>query len=471
MLRSHAEKTELKHRAYNAGARPNPDKEADIAALLPHWQRGLVHVQVHQVQTLRRSEALGLISTKHLPDYLSQRQWKSVVNQVNAGLRSWAELMVKKLRPEIRALDVTETERTRLYTASKSKKWFTDATLITMVTAHLRSDVPFPNFSKTRTMVMDGPIAQLEDSRTSAFRWWVRISTRPGRPPVRIPLAGSPYMDEADGVIRRVCQVIIDDDDRVRINLVKASAKAEVRDDGVILGLDWGLANLLTTSDGRRYGQALYSWLVERDIEVTTLQGRLQSLGIKPRESKRFRTLTHRIRAYVDNEVGRIVNQIAERDVRELVVESLDFRGKGLSKTLRRIVSRAGRAVLRKRLDAVSEDRGITITEVASPYTSQECTGCYYTNRTNRKSQSTFVCGHCGKKLHADVSGSRTTLRRRSSEIAMPHTSKQATLAYLDQRFHTMWGISADRVRERHTRPNSRAAPDDLVSAGVKLAA
>lgn len=427
-----------------------------LAELLPHWQRGLVHMQLLQVRRMKAGSGPSMVSTVGMPGYLSQRQWKSIVNQVNAGLRSWQAIVSPMVGRAINELDVTDMERDRLRLLHRKRAWWGDPTLASIVSAIARTSTPLPNFSRVRTMLMDGPIAQIEDSRSARFRWWIRFSL-PGEPPIRVPITGSPYMDANDGELRRFCQVSVADDGAVSIRLVKQSNLAEPRQHGEVIALDWGLKNLLTTSDGKRHGQRLYAWLVKRDQEVTELAAELQRRKIKPRDSARFRALNRRIREHVKNEIGRILNRIADDGVREIVVESLDFRGKGLSTALRRVVSRAGRGALKQRLAALTEDRGIAVTEVSAAYTSQTCSGCGFTHRSNRSSQSGFRCRFCGKTKHADANAACNILRRRSSPAASPFTSKRDALAHLDQVFASRWGFDPDRLRERQSRPHSRA--------------
>lgn len=459
MIRTRDEQRATKHRAYPVSVHANPGKQKQVAEILPHWQRGMVHVQMLQVRALRRGAPIRLLDTKHLPGYLSQRQWKSVVNQVNAGLRSWAELMVIEVRKELAALDLPDERLHELRRRSKGYQWWQDDTLAPIASKVARTRLPLPNFSRTRTMCMDGPIAQLEHSRTGEFDWWVRVSLTPGQRPVRLPLRSTPPLDQSEGEIRNLCQVRVRDDGTLDLKLVSAAPKAKPRTDGELIGLDWGLVNLLTASDGRRYGQRIYTWLRNRDRELVELQASLQRQGIKPSNSRRYRRLNQRIRDYVANEVGRILNRIGDDRIREIAVEHLDFRGRDqFSRTLRRLVSRSGRAVLKRRLSALTEDRGITVTRVSAQYTSQTCSGCGYTDPANRTTQHRFRCRFCGKTLHADVNAARNIRQRRSLPVASPYTSKQQVLAHLDQEFTARWAVDPDRVRERQSRPRSRAS-------------
>lgn len=417
-------------RSYVLPAHANAGKEAVLRELLPHWQRGLVHVQLIAARRMRSGERLGWLDTRDLPGYLTQRQWKSVVNQVNSALRSWQELVVIEVRRWIGENVHGDAERKALFTTNKRCEWWGDATLEPVVVRLMRTVLPLPNLARVRTMNMDGPIASLEPSRSQAFSTWVRVSTGPGRTPVRIPFGVNPYEADAAGTRANFLAVHVPEHGDIVYRVVKHSATADVRTDGKALGFDWGLSSLVATSDGRLLGRRLYVWLVERDAELLALTKALTANGVRLRESRRYRNLTRRIRAYVRCEVGRILNTLAADDVATFVVEKLDFRGGGLSKALNRIVSRAGRSAFADKLAALETDAGITTVEVHAPYSSQECSGCGYVDRRNRVSQGRLRCRFCSKSSQADINAARVILARRSGLVASKRMSKRDVLAH-----------------------------------------
>jgi putative transposase len=127
------------------------------------------------------------------------------------------------------------------------------------------------------------------------------------------------------------------------------------------------------------------------------------------------------------------------------VVERLDFRAGGLSRRMNRLITRTGRAVLKTRLAALTSKAGIAVETVPSPYSSQECSGCGYTSKTNRPSRSRFRCGFCGKQLHADVNAA-SVIRSRRSRPLPDHTgprSRKNTLHLLDTHHRHRWNLPA----------------------------
>ncbi|MEC3917407.1 transposase [Nocardia sp. CDC160] len=460
----------------------NESKLAAVVAVLPWWQRGLVHVQLLQVRALQSGQMrLGWLPTTDLPGYLSARQWKSVVNQVNAALSSWRETAKIGIREMIRDLDIADELRSDLFRINAFTAWWSTTTLLVehenpakrvevsaealavsqRLVARWLWRHPFPDLSRVRTMAMDGAIAVVTDSRTAHADYWVRVSTLRKGAPVQIPLHRNDYFDAAPGTIRNFCQIHITDNGDARFELVKKSDPAPRRTDGHDLGLDWGLSTLFATSDGRLMGRELLVWLKARDAELVTLTKALQSNRLKPKNSARYRRLQSRIRGYIRNEVGRILNQLADEDVKSLVVERLRFSGGGLSRQMNRLVTRAGRAAVAAKLASLTETHGILVVEVNPAYTSQTCTGCGYADRRNRTTQSRHRCRFCNKRLHADISGARTILRRSQQHpCGWLRLGKQAVLARIDQVFHARWGVDPTDLRERSPRGRSTAFPD-----------
>ena len=132
-------------------------------------------------------------------------------------------------------------------------------------------------------------------------------------------------------------------------------------------------------------------------------------------------------------------------------LEESDFRGGGLSRRLNRVVTRAGRKVLRKRLQGLAEVSGVEVTSVPAFYSSRECASCGYVDKNNRKSQAKFECKFCGNKSHADVNAAKVVRDRRSVLSFGSYISKEDALEVLDQKFTQQWAISFDQYRKRST--------------------
>lgn len=213
-----------------------------------------------------------------------------------------------------------------------------------------------------------------------------------------------------------------------------------------MVGIDYGFSSaLFATSDGQLLGRSMLARIRELDIVLESVTADLQRRSVPLKSDPAYRRLQARIRDYVANEIGRLLNRLAADDIQELVVERLDFRGGGLSKRMNRLCTRTGRRVLKVRLQRLTKRHGITVTSVPAPYTSQQCSGCGYVHKSNRKSQARFRCGFCGKKLHADVNAARTVASRRSRPL--PHgagpRSRENIRRLLDSDHRKRWHLPA----------------------------
>ena len=451
----------------------NPGKVQELVDLLPVWRAALTACQRDKIQDLKGGGRLRRFTRDEWelfqPDRfgLSTRQMKSVENQIDQALAAWqatAVLEGRRLIGQDRAAGLlTDEEAHAMYSLNLSKKWWSTDEGRALAKRILKSH-PWPTFGATRTMIFDDIISPIEESKSAEHPTWWRPRVLDGGI-LDIPVHPSPYFNSrmAEGRQGAVTQVIITDDNEVALRRVVHLEGAAPRTEGAVVGLDWGLGALFATSEGQLLGRNLYEWLRGVDLELTSLGAALQRQGKRPGSSKRYRKLTRRVAEHVRNEVGRVLNRLADRDIRELVVESLDFRGGGLSRTLNRIVSRAGRGAVRAKLADLRELAGITVTEVNPAYTSQTCSGCGFTHKTNR-SGTRFRCRHCGKTSHADVNAARNIRSRRSWSAAQQYRHKGTILGDLDQAFTARWGCEPGRITSREPGPSGPATPVQLGS-------
>jgi len=137
----------------------------------------------------------------------------------------------------------------------------------------------------------------------------------------------------------------------------------------------------------------------------------------------------------LENEINRYINRLVElyRPAR-IVVERLDFRGQNLSRRMNRLLSRFGKRIVREKLKSLQELYGIEVIETNPAYSSQECSGCGYVDKKNRKSTQEFECQACGKRVNAQVNSAQNLLRRRSVEGITIRTPKKQVLEVLIER-------------------------------------
>ena len=292
-----------------------------------------------------------------------------------------------------------------------------------------RKCIRFPQLKRIKTLKLDENVAVLEASKNAThFNYFLKLSTLQKRKPIYLPLKRNPYLDDCLKKGERLPFVQVRLTDKTcTISAIVGYDKAPLRSSTESIGLDFGMVAMFTTSDGERHGLSSFTKLKIWDEELLALAKELQQQSIKLTTNARYVQLQRRIKSYFKNEIGRILNKLAKKNVGVFVVEKLDFRAAGLSKQMNRLIGRTYRAFVKAKLARLEEQYGIQIIAVNPAYTSQECSRCHYVSKNNRKSQKDFVCQHCHFSCNADVNAGRVINQRRSLMLEFPVYSKNST--------------------------------------------
>ena len=292
-----------------------------------------------------------------------------------------------------------------------------------------RKRIRFPRLKQLKTLKLDEKVAVLEISKNAShFDYFLKLSTLKKGKPIYLPLNRNPYLDDCltKGNRKPFVQLRLDGKKCV-ISAIVEYDKAPLRPSDSSLGLDFGMVSMFTTSDGEQHGLTSFAKLKIWDEELLALTKKLQEKGIKLTSNARYVQLQNRIQSYFKNEICRILNKLAKKNVGVFVVEQLDFRASGLSRKMNRLIGRTYRSIVNAKLARLEEQFGIQIVGVNPAYTSQECSRCHYVSKNNRKSQKQFICQHCHLHCNADVNAGRVINQRRSLISEFPVYSKKGT--------------------------------------------
>ena len=217
--------------------------------------------------------------------------------------------------------------------------------------------------------------------------------------------------------------------------------KKKMTDESEILGLDVGITDLITLSNGSIYGansaelfynlsdnlvnknrSRLFSYkqklekriVIEQDqSKKSILEQKLKNLednnlGSKKRISK-ISKYKSRIVSHINCELNKMVK---EEDIQEIVREDLNWssKKKNVSRKQRNRFATWSKGVLLERLSVKLAERGIKETIVNPAYTSQVCCKCNHLG--NRKGKE-FKCSNCNISIDADFNASITIKKRK----------------------------------------------------------
>lgn len=205
---------------------------------------------------------------------------------------------------------------------------------------------------------------------------------------------------------------------------------------GGLVGIDLGVASLLTTSDGEQVENPRYGRRASEDLAAAQ-----QVLSTFPRvrrdrQSARHRHAAERV-ARLHRKIGRQridhAHKTALRLVRtydliaheDLQIKNMmkraaakpdgegDFlpNGAAAKSGLNRSIHDAGWGVFLSILYAKAESAGRTLIAVDPRNTSRTCPECRHVAAENRISQAEFLCAACGHRAHADVNAAINILR------------------------------------------------------------
>jgi hypothetical protein len=272
-------------------------------------------------------------------------------------------------------------------------------------------------------------VIKLEEAKESTFEYWLKLSTLDKGNPLLIPVALSDYhkeqlTDPQTGNRRKInSSLTLNKRDEVWWLTLSydETVAVQTEPDALVIGVDVGIANFLTTSDGKTYG-TFHGRLRERqkkDREKRRQKARLRKClekkGIERSTLPSTSSATgQQLIRHVRQEINRAVNLCFNEH------EGCQFAYEQLSVASMRHKARAMNAYMRASNVAHIPDqitwnatkRGVQATRVKSAYSSQECHMCHYVDRKNRPNQQTFCCRVCGHTAHADKNASQNIASR-----------------------------------------------------------
>ncbi|MEU3343259.1 transposase [Streptomyces sp. NPDC006668] len=187
----------------------------------------------------------------------------------------------------------------------------------------------------------------------------------------------------------------------------------EVYEPRGFLGVDLGIVNIATTSDGRiMSGRQVNRYRRRRrDLRSTVQKKRTKSAA---RVMKRNRRREARYANQRNHIIAKQLVATAERTSRGIGLEDLTGIRQRVTarKDQRARLHSWAFAQLGAFVEYKAQRAGVPVVHGDPRNTSRQCSQCWHTHRTNRVTQARFACTSCGIILHADHNGSRNIAHR-----------------------------------------------------------
>ena len=209
-------------------------------------------------------------------------------------------------------------------------------------------------------------------------------------------------------------------------------------------GVDLGIVNIATTSDGQiMAGRKLNRYRrrqrdLRRKLQAKHTVGARRLLARRRRKEARFaRDVNHCI-------AKKIVTE-AERTSRGIALEDLGgIRERArLRKPQRVTLSSWAFAQLGSFIGYKARRAGVPVVYVDPAWTSRTCADCGHASRRNRVSQARFICRGCGVVAHADRNASRNIAARGQVAWDAGRESRAPAAARAGQRLDAAASITA----------------------------
>jgi len=206
---------------------------------------------------------------------------------------------------------------------------------------------------------------------------------------------------------------------KILLNVVFEKEFEDVPKSDYFVGVDRGINKIAVTSDNKFFDGKEIKTISHRYSELRSSLQSKQHSG--KRHLKKISSKERRFRQNVNHCVSKkIVESIPEGNT--LILEKLT----GIRQHVR--MRKKQRTELHKWnffqfeqfLAYKAMRKGIGVEYVPARYTSQKCSRCGNIDRSNRQSQSVFVCTQCGFSLNADLNASRNIRANYLDAIGYP---------------------------------------------------
>ena len=235
----------------------------------------------------------------------------------------------------------------------------------------------------------------------------VGLSTVAGR--IRVPFSTDP---RTQGVLDQA--VGLDSADlffrqgQFWLHVVVTLPEVEFHPSGAVVGVDLGLSRPAVCSNHHFFGERRWKGIERRYFR---LRRSLQRKGTHSarRHLRRLAGKVNRFRRDCDHVLSRRIAESVQPGTVIVLENLVDIRKRTQQRgrESRRRLHSWSFAQLRGFLSYKAEAKGCKVVGVDPRHTSQMCSRCGHVHRSNRRSQSRFLCRACGFELNADLNAAR----------------------------------------------------------------
>ncbi len=184
------------------------------------------------------------------------------------------------------------------------------------------------------------------------------------------------------------------------------------------MGIDLGLTNLVTTSDGLLVKggvvKTINQWYNKQLAHYRSLATICNHQYTTRRIQRLHRRRINKLHDIFHQISRRIINYCLEQKIKTLVIGyNAGWKQHcNLGKRINQSFIQLPFSQLVQMLEYKAKLVGMTVVRVDEAYTSQQCSKCGHVDKRNRTSRGSFCCQRCGVHLNADYNAARNILQR-----------------------------------------------------------
>ena len=180
-----------------------------------------------------------------------------------------------------------------------------------------------------------------------------------------------------------------------------------------IIGVDLGIVNIATTSDGQQFSGDKCTGVRKK---YSKIKGKLQSAGTwnAKKHLKRLSGCERRFKRDVNHCISKAIVMQAKDTLSGIALEKLTYIRERVTgfKEQQAAIGKWAFYEITSFIQYKAQRLGVSVYLVDPYNTSKQCSKCGYTDKENRKTQSEFFCLKCGHKENADVNAAKNIAQR-----------------------------------------------------------
>jgi putative transposase len=283
-----------------------------------------------------------------------------------------------------------------------------------VASTYKRAKSKLPKFRKHAAMPYD--------RRILSFKGLDRVSLKTLAGRVIVPMVMGKYQHERFGAAQGQCNLVLRKDGKWFLLATVDLPEAAPVPNTDFIGVDLGVANLATDSDGRRHtGEQVEAFRQKHHARRKALQeaaAKRKARGRRPKQIraalKRSAQKESRFRRDTNHRISKQLVAKAKGSLRGIALEDLSGIRDRTKFRKRQRAKMSGWAFsqLRGFIEYKGMLDGVPVVLVDPRNTSRTCNECGHCEKANRKSQAEFVCKHCSHTIHADLNAARNIRAR-----------------------------------------------------------